>query len=139
VFNLHKIHFRSLPHWRQEQHIGKGGRSAKKLRKLQICTFAEFKNLLDLRTNFLVVCGLKTSASPQILTIKAHNALIQVCLKRRLSRQRVVQSFCRNVQICDLRGNHKNLLICDLQTGKPKKIADWHTWEICGFAIAEWS
>ncbi len=32
--------------------------------------------------------------------------------------------FCRNLQFCDLQKNQKNLRICDLRTGTPKKLAD---------------
>jgi hypothetical protein len=32
--------------------------------------------------------------------------------------------FCRYLQICGLRKNHKKFRICDLRTGTPRKFAD---------------
>jgi hypothetical protein len=78
-------------------HSAKCGRSANKFRKSQIRKFEDLINLLalwsfrkcdnfDLRTkSFFVICGLKSSASPQIQTLStyllkiAYKALIKIC------------------------------------------------------------
>jgi uncharacterized membrane protein YphA (DoxX/SURF4 family) len=80
------------------RHRGKGWRSAKKFRKSQISQFADFNNFFDCGPSanvalcgfaicgpiFLVICGLKTSASTLILciffllAIIAYNAQIKI-------------------------------------------------------------
>jgi hypothetical protein len=67
-----------------------------------------------------------------LLTNMAYDALIKVLIKKNcftntslrtvLTQNRAV--LFKNKLICELRINHENLRICDLQTGKPKKFAD---------------
>ncbi len=65
----------------------KSGRYASKFRKSQIRNFADLHNLLDLQTFrkcgfgiadpiFFVICGLLTSASPQMHTFSPYKSLV---------------------------------------------------------------
>jgi hypothetical protein len=92
-------------------------RALRKCDSLRIC---------DLRTlSFLRFAGLKlqqsakTYFSPFNIT---DNSNVDETQKIVLVQSSVV--FCRNLRICDLLVNQKNLQIYDLQTGTTKKIAD---------------
>jgi hypothetical protein len=97
---------------------------------LDLRTFRKFDTVLiyDLWTHSFVICGLKTSANLRINAFSSYNRansnlpIIKI-VKNTTFGTVLRQSctvFCRNLRICDLRINHKNL-----RTGTHKKFADF--------------